>query len=429
MKIARKNWLFFFALSIIKKEEKPEFFNIIYNDKNGHEKGKKMKKILLTMLLVGSTAFPAVKKTKTVTKTKAPVAKQVQEVDNRPDYHAYLVGDEEGRIYFSENMHEVRPLASVTKIMTMLLTFEAIDRGEVSLDDEVEITWNAARQGGSMIPVKVGQKFKLRDLVIASGVHSANNATYAVAEHVGKGYANFIQRMNDKAKELGLDNEMKFYTPAGLPTRMTKEGMDIASAYAVYKLSLEAGKHPEYLEIAKLKNPKIDNDTIQLRNKNLLLGKEGITGLKTGYHANSGFNVSIISELNDLKTHYVVMGGKTQRIRDNKILELVDRFNKNYRKKEFLDSNKSIIEIPVERGMALSVQLYPEKDFSLVVDKDDEVKIETERAKKILAPVVANTVAGSYKVILNGKTVDSGNLVTKDAIEKKGFFESLMDRF
>ena len=268
-----------------------------------------MKKILLTMLLVGSTAFPAVKTVKT------SGVKSVQEqIDNRPDYHAYLVGDEKGRIYFSENMHEVRPLASVTKIMTMLLTFEAIDRGEVSLDDEVEITWNAARQGGSMIPVKVGQKFKLRDLVMASGVHSANNASYAIAEYVGKGYANFIRMMNDKAKELGLEEEMKFYTPAGLPTRMTKEGMDVASAYAVYKLSLEASKHPGYLEIAKLKNPKIDNETIQLRNKNLLLGKEGIIGLKTGYHGNSGFNVSIISELNDLRTHYVVMGGKTQKL-------------------------------------------------------------------------------------------------------------------
>ncbi|MGL4567270.1 MAG: D-alanyl-D-alanine carboxypeptidase family protein, partial [Fusobacteriaceae bacterium] len=352
-----------------------------------------------------------------------------EQIDNRPDYHAYLVGDEKGRIYFSENMHEVRPLASVTKIMTMLLTFEAIDRGEVSLDDEVEITWNAARQGGSMIPVKVGQKFKLRDLVMASGVHSANNASYAIAEYVGKGYANFIRMMNDKAKELGLEEEMKFYTPAGLPTRMTKEGMDVASAYAVYKLSLEASKHPGYLEIAKLKNPKIDNETIQLRNKNLLLGKEGIIGLKTGYHGNSGFNVSIISELNDLRTHYVVMGGKTQKIRDNKVLELVDRFNKNYKKKNFLDKNKSMMNIPVEKGMALSVSLYPEKDFSFVVDKDDSIKIETENMRKLMAPVAINTEAGSYKVILNGKIVESGKLLTKEVVEKKGFFETLMDRF
>ncbi|MGL4733086.1 MAG: D-alanyl-D-alanine carboxypeptidase family protein, partial [Fusobacteriaceae bacterium] len=222
---------------------------------------------------------------------------------------------------------------------------------------------------------------------------------------------------------------MKFYTPAGLPTRMTKEGMDVASAYAVYKLSLEASKHPGYLEIAKLKNPKIDNETIQLRNKNLLLGKEGIIGLKTGYHGNSGFNVSIISELNDLRTHYVVMGGKTQKIRDNKVLELVDRFNKNYKKKNFLDKNKSMMNIPVEKGMALSVSLYPEKDFSFVVDKDDSIKIETENMRKLMAPVAINTEAGSYKVILNGKIVESGKLLTKEVVEKKGFFETLMDRF
>ncbi|MGL5099486.1 MAG: D-alanyl-D-alanine carboxypeptidase family protein, partial [Fusobacteriaceae bacterium] len=239
----------------------------------------------------------------------------------------------------------------------------------------------------------------------------------------------FIRMMNDKATELGLENEMKFYTPAGLPTRMTKEGMDVASAYAVYKLSLEATKYPGYLDIAKLKNPKIGNDTIQLRNKNLLLGKEGIVGLKTGYHANSGFNVSIISELNNLRTHYVVMGGKTQKIRDNKILELVDSFNRKYKKKELLDKNKSMMNIPVEKGMALSVSLYPEKSFSFVLDKDDEIKVETENMKKMIAPVIANTAAGSYKVILNGKTVDTGKLLTKEAVEKKGFFETLMEKF
>lgn len=374
-----------------------------------------MKKIIFTMLLAGSTLFPVT----TVSQT----------VDNRPDYHAYLVGDQNGRIYFSENMHEVRPLASVTKVMTMLLTFEAIDRGEVSLEDEVEITWNAARQGGSMIPVKVGQKFKLRDLVLASGVHSANNATYAVAEYVGKGYANFIRMMNDKARELGLEKEMQFHTPAGLPTRMTKEGMDVASAYAVYKLSLEALKHPGYLEIAKLKNPKIDNDTIQLRNKNLLLGREGIVGLKTGYHANSGFNVSTISELNDLRTFYVVMGGKTQRIRDNKILELVGRFNSNYSRKEFVDRSQSVEDIPVERGMVASLKIYPEKSFSYVVGKNDTVKVETETPKKLIAPVSINTAIGSYKVLLNGEVIETGKLMNREGVERKGLFQTFMDRF
>ncbi|MGL5963821.1 MAG: D-alanyl-D-alanine carboxypeptidase family protein [Fusobacteriaceae bacterium] len=385
-----------------------------------------MKKILLGMLIIGATVFPATKTVKTkISKTKTAH----EQVDNRPDYHAYLVGDREGNVYFSENMHELRPLASVTKVMTMLLTFEAVDRGDVSLEDEVEIHWNAARQGGSMIPLKVGQKFKLKDLVMASGVHSANNATYAVAEYVGKGYDNFIKMMNDKAKELGLEGEMKFYTPAGLPTRMTKEGMDVASAYGVYKLSLEAAKHQEYLDIAKLKNPKIDEDKIQLRNKNLLLGKQGVIGLKTGYHGNSGFNVSIISELSNLRTHYVVMGGKTQKIRDNKILELIDKFNKEYKNIEILSANKSIMSIPVEKGTTTSTSVYPEKDFSFVSNEENDIKVETENIKKLIAPIAINTEVGNYKVISNGKIIDSGKLLTKESIEKKGFFENLMDRF
>lgn len=395
-----------------------------------------MKKIIMGIFIAAAMTTlsapakkPAAKPVVKLTEAQKAAQKAAAErFEALPNYRAYLVGDEHGRVYYSENMHDVKPLASVTKIMTMLLTFEAIERGDVSLDDEVIISANAARQGGSMIPVKVGDKFLLRDLVKASGIHSANNATYAVAEHVGKGFDNFIVMMNNKAKELGLENEFEFHTPAGLPTRMTKKGMDKGSAYAIYKLSLEAAKHPQYMEIAKLKNPKIANDTIQLRSKNLLLGKEGIVGLKTGYHNDSLFNISVITDTNGVKTFYVVMGGKTQKIRDEKVLKLVKEFNESHQTKEVLHAEKSIVSVPVQKGMEKVADLYPDKTFNLVVGKNDDIRIETDRVGKIVAPIAKDTVLGTYTVYLNNKEVEKGDLLLKNDIEKKGFIDLIMEK-
>ena len=351
---------------------------------------------------------------------------------NKIEVTSTLVGDGQGNIYWGENIHQIHPLASVTKVMTMMVTFDEIAKGKISLENDVTIKLRAARVGGSMIPLKVGQVFKLKDLLKAVGMHSANNAAYAVAEHVGGTYENFIKMMNDKAKEIGVSEELVFNTPAGLPTHMTKEKLDTGSAYAMYKVMLEAMKYPEYLQIAETKTaliPGENGEQINLRNKNNLLGREGIKGLKTGYHTISGFNIVVYNDKDGIRNYYVVFGGKTAKERDDKVLELDKKFHENYKNNKILDKNNYLTELKVYEGKMDSAKLYPEKDLVLVTSKDDDIKIDLEPSEKLEAPLNRDKNYGTYKVYKNGKEVAKGNLKIKESIERKNLIERIKDRF
>lgn len=368
-----------------------------------------------------------------VSLVKNNIPKQKKEIivkeETRPEYRAVLVGDMDGNILYGENISAEYPLASTTKLMTMLLTFEALKKGEVSLDDEVEISWNAARMGGAMIPLKVGQKFRLEELIKATAIHSANNAAYAVGEHVGKGFDNFIKMMNDKAAELGVSSDVEFYTPAGLPTKMTQRGMDVGNAKGMYKLMLEANKYPEYLAIAGTKYARIENETVLLRNKNHLLGKEGIYGLKTGYHVTAGYNILVMGEKSDMSLCYIVFGGRTAKLRDEKVLELDRKIRAEYVKKDVVSNKTPIAEIKIKKGIKERLAVYADRDYSKIVKKTDDVVLKIDRKESIVAPIKENDEVGKYQVFVNGKAVYEGKMIVKEAVEKKGFVDSILGMF
>ena len=148
---------------------------------------------------------------------------------------AVIVGDTKGNVIFAKDADTMYPLASVTKMMSLMVTFDEINAGNISLSDSVRISKNPLKYGGSGIPLKADQIFILEDLIKASAVYSANNATYAIAEYVGNGSIfSFVAKMNRKLKEYGLENQIKYHTPAGLPTRVTKQPMDEGTARGIY---------------------------------------------------------------------------------------------------------------------------------------------------------------------------------------------------
>ncbi|AVQ17321.1 D-alanyl-D-alanine carboxypeptidase family protein [Fusobacterium gonidiaformans] len=247
-------------------------------------------------------------------------------------YLAGLVADTRGNIYYSKNIDKKLPMASVTKVMTLLVTFDAIRNGEAHFDDKVVITKDVYNKGGSGISMKPGEKFTLLDLIRATAIYSANNAAYAVAKHIGKGsIPNFIKKMNKKAREVGVSKEISYYSPAGLPTRYTKEPMDIGTARGIYKLSLEAIKYPEYMEIAGIKQMKIHNGRISIRNRNHLIGEEGIYGIKTGYHKEAKYNITVASKDGQREFIVVILGGNSYKDRDNAVLHLLDKVKRELR--------------------------------------------------------------------------------------------------
>ena len=259
-----------------------------------------------------------------------------------PDnFRAVIVGDTKGNVIFAKDADTMYPLASVTKMMSLMVTFDEINAGNISLNDSVRISKNPLKYGGSGIALKAGQIFILEDLIKASAVYSANNATYAIAEYVGNGSVfSFVAKMNKKLKDYGLQNEIRYHTPAGLPTRVTKQPMDEGTARGIYKLSIEALKYKKYIEIAGIKNTKIYNGKISIRNRNHLIGENGVYGIKTGFHKEAKYNIAVASKFEDTDVIIVVMGGETYKTRDDIVRSVLDILNNNYTVKNDLIQRK-----------------------------------------------------------------------------------------
>lgn len=341
--------------------------------------------------------------------------------EEKPPYKAILLGDDKGKIYYSENADMIHPLASVTKVMTIMVVFDEIEKGRVKLTDKVKISTKVASIGGSRIYMKRGDIFTLEDLIKATGIYSANNAAYAIAEYVSNGdIDSFIKKMNNKAKEIGAEGELEFHTPNGLPPHMTKKGMDIGTAKGIYKMSIAAEKYKKYMEIASMKNEEIGNGQdgkIKLRNRNHLLGKEGVYGIKTGNHSKAGYNITVVSNKDDAKIFTVVLGSPTYKIRDKSALEEIEKFHENYNYRKIADKNIALGKVSVFSGDRDYIEVYPDKEYKKILPKDSDIKISIKRNKMVIAPVSAGKVLGEYRITIDGSIVQSGKLITKEPVK------------
>lgn len=366
-------------------------------------------------------------------KKTAPVKKAAANIETAPakeeiEYKALLLGDKKGNIYYSENIDEKYPLASVTKMMSIMLIFDEIRAGRLNLNDQIVASKEAATVPESHIPITPGEAISVKELLEAAAIKSANNAVYVMAEHVAGSTEEFVRRMNEKAKELGLGDELEFHTPAGLPTNITRKGMDVGTARGIYLLSLEALKYPEYMEIASMPRAALKNGTVRISNTNKLLGKEGINGIKTGYHRKSMFNIVIHSDKNGMESIVVVFGGNTARNRDQKVLDALEQFHGEYRVKKMVDISKPLITIPVHEGEVANITLYPEKDFSHIVSENSQARLQVDRMKTIQTPAVKGTVVGIYTVLIDGKEVEKGKLTLEEDINSSNMFKNFLKK-
>lgn len=341
--------------------------------------------------------------------------------EEKPPYKAILLGDDKGKIYYSENADMIHPLASVTKVMTIMVVFDEIEKGRVKLTDKVKISTKVASIGGSRIYMKRGDIFTLEDLIKATAIYSANNAAYAIAEYVSNGdIDSFIKKMNKKAKDIGAEGELEFHTPNGLPPHMTKKGMDIGTAKGIYKMSIAAEKYKKYMEIASMKNEEIGNGQdgkIKLRNRNHLLGKEGVYGIKTGNHSKAGYNITVVSDKDGAKIFTVVLGSPTYKIRDKSVLEEMEKFHANYNYRKITDKNIALGQVAVFSGEKDCIEVYPDKEYKKILPKDSNIKINIKRNKMVIAPVSAGKVLGEYRITIDGNIVQSGKLITKEPVK------------
>lgn len=224
------------------------------------------------------------------------------------DYKALLVGDINGNIIKEDNSSTVRPLASVTKIMTVILTMDKIKSGQISYDTKVTVSAKAAKVPYGVTLV-VGKQYTVRDLLKATIIKSSNNAAYALGEFVGGSIPNFVNMMNQKAQQFGLYS-LRYCSPNGLPPSYTGSCMDQGNAKDLYKLAQIVVKdYSDYLDFSKNKVDYIDNGNTKVSSTNTLLGNViGVDGLKTGYHDAAGSNIVLTAIRDGNRMITVILG-------------------------------------------------------------------------------------------------------------------------
>jgi len=230
--------------------------------------------------------------------------------ETAPPYVAEIVMEPTtGRILSEQNAHQPFPVASMTKMMTLLIVMENIRDGSMTMDSPVTVTAAASKIGGSQVFLKQGEVFPLKDIIAAAMVHSANDAAYALAEKVAGSAEAFVPMMNDRAAKLGM-KDSHFYSPHGLPAE-PGQPEDQMSAYDAAKLGIEIMKFPYLAQLAKVKNMPFRGGQFQLRNPNHLLDMyDAATGIKTGFTNKAGFCVTAGARRGDLDLVCVVMGSK-----------------------------------------------------------------------------------------------------------------------
>jgi len=283
--------------------------------------GKKSKKLIFSMAFLAVSAF------------------SFAEGEDYHDYKALLIGDVNGNIIKEDNSLAVRPLASVTKIMTSILTLDKIKSGQISYDDKVTVSSKAASVPYG-IKLTAGKQYTVRDLLKATIIKSSNNAAYALAEYVGGDVSNFVNSMNEKARSYGLTS-LRYCSPNGLPPSYTGSCMDQGNARDLYKLAqITLKDYSEYLNFSKNKVDYVDNGNTKVTSTNTLLGNVlGVDGIKTGYHNAAGSNIVLTANRGNDRMIAIILG--SNRAKDRNAIgakEINDYYANGYARKTNVNS-------------------------------------------------------------------------------------------
>ena len=328
---------------------------------------------------------------------------------------ALLMDYSTGKVLYEKNSHDQRPLASVTKIMTMLLAMEEISAGNLSYDDTITGSAHAKSYGGSTIFLDEGEQMSVRDIIKGIAVASGNDAAVALGEHISGSEEAFVQRMNQKAKELGMENT-NFVNCNGLDA----DG-HYSCAYDIALMSRELMKHNDIFEFTTIWMDSLRNGQFTLSNTNKLVRfYEGCTGLKTGSTSKAGFCISATAKRDNLHLICVIMGAETSKKRQADASSLLSYGFANYAINNYVQKDAEVAELKVEKGMSKTVKIITGDDCSYLGAKNEKAEHETviKLDKKIKAPVQKGDLAGSLVVNVNGKEFKTIDLICAQTIEK-----------
>lgn len=342
--------------------------------------------------------------------------------DSIPAKSALLMEQGSGRVLYENNPDEALPPASVTKIMTLLLVMEAIESGKISLQDQVTASDLAASMGGSQIWLKIGEQMTVDELLKAVSIASANDASVALAEHVSGSEMAFIDAMNTRAQQLGMENT-HFLNCTGLD-----EPGHVTTARDIALMSRELMKHSLVSEYSTIWMDSLRGGETQLVNTNRLVRfYKGATGLKTGTTSGAGSCLSATATRDGLSLIAVVMGCPTSDERFASARGLLDYGFANYTSVTPPSVADQLTPVPVLHGVADSVMPVAEMQGSVVVEKlqKDALTQQITLASDVQAPVEAGQVLGMVEILVDGQVVGSYPLKTGNAVEAMTFPNAL----
>ncbi|MDO4269992.1 MAG: D-alanyl-D-alanine carboxypeptidase family protein [Eubacteriales bacterium] len=322
-----------------------------------------------------------------------------------------------GQELYSYQADEPLQPASVTKIMTMLLAMEALERGDVTLDTMITGSEYACSMGGTQIWLEPGEQLSLDEMLKAIAVGSANDCAVAVAEHLAGTEAAFVERMNQRASELGCTNT-QFINANGLDGMGQKT---ITTAHDLALISCELLRHPKILEYTGIWMDSIRGGKFALANTNKMLKSyQGLTGLKTGYISEAGFCISASAEREGLGLVAVVMAAPTKEARMADATALLNYGFANFT--AYTPPSDALAPVPVTLGKADFVQPVMEGGETLVIEKAKAAELETrlDLPETLAAPVEAGQKIGELTVLSGGETVLTVPLTAAESVEAKG---------
>lgn len=339
---------------------------------------------------------------------------------------AILMEESTGNILYESNPDERLPIASVTKVMTMLLIMEAVDSGKISLDDMVTVSENAMSYGGSTMFLETGEQLTVNDMLKGIAVASANDGCVAMAAHLAGSESAFVDMMNEKAKELGMENT-HFMNTNGLD-----EDDHYSSARDVAIMSRELMKHETIFNYTSIWMDTLRGGKFQLANTNKLIRfYDGANGLKTGSTSKALCCLSAAAKRNDMQLIAVVLGAPTSAERFASAKSLLDYGFANYAVNTQITAGDEVQKIAVEKGVDKEVGVVAGDSCSTLVKKgqEDNITKEIKIDETITAPIEAGQKIGTMTISRDGEVIADIDLNASSAVEKKGIGLIIKDFF
>ena len=335
---------------------------------------------------------------------------------------AIMIEASTGKIIYEKNSHDKLPMASMTKMMTLLLITENIETGNLKWDESVTASEHAASMGGSQIFLQPGEEMSVEDLVKGICIGSGNDASVAMAERIGGTEEEFVKMMNKRAKELGLKST-NFVNACGLDA-----DNHYSSAYDMAMIAKELVKHKKILDYTGTYEDYLRKDTnnsFWLVNTNKLVRYySGVDGLKTGFTETAGYCITTTAKKNNMRLITVVMGEPSSSIRNKETTTMLDYGFNTYKIDNLLTKDKVISKTKVNLGTKEKVSVVPKEDINILNSKSGTKRNVTYRLKLdiVNAPIKVGDSIGKINIIENNKVIMTIPATVKENINKANIF-------